>query len=350
MFSPTSFWNERLPAGAPLDPDSAAYVANLVKQGEDTTFGFSYRDWAATLFVASADTPLQKVTVDNQSNAYFNAMREAFAAVPIPPNARPAHPWPGDNPMCIWQPSSDTYWEFWKASKYEVDGQHSGGQAEGVSAEILNAPGWHCESGAVIQNVSKNQGFFDDTSWPPVAGLNYRWSSSASGLPLLGGCLRIAEAQCLYIPHALMMAIPTPKKTTFRYPASKTDGTSSDPTAPEEGMLFRLPAAYDLSAIGDPFVRAVCTAIRDYGLYLKDKGGSVAIQCESQATVPSSQAYGTDAWKGPEDKFGGAGAIFSKFASGKGSLGDLIPWKDLQVVDPSYRPSSIAPGLLPVGA
>jgi hypothetical protein len=349
MFAPTSFWNQRQPAGAPLDPSSAAYVANLVKQGQETAFGFSFRDYGATLFIAAASTPLQKVTIDNQSNAYFDAMREAFAAVPIPPQARPAHPWPGDNPMCIYQPSTDTYWEGWKWSQFEVDGPHSGGQAEGVSAEILNAPGWHMESGAVYLNVSKNLGFFDDASWPPVAGKNYRWSSSASGLPLMGGCLRIAEAQRLYIPHALQFAIPAVQKTVFSYPASKTDGTSSDPTAPKEGMCFRLPATYDLSGIADPFVRAVCTAIRDFGLYLKDKGGSVAIQCESQATVPKSQAYGTDAWKGPADAFGSSGAIFTKYAGGPGSLGEMIPWKDLQVVDSSYRCSSVAPGMLPVG-
>lgn len=344
MFSPTSFWNQRLPGNAAIDPSSAAYVENLVAQGTETSYGFSFREYATTFFVAASNCPVQAVTLDNQSNEFFNSMREAIKEVPIPPQARPAFPWPGDNPMCIWQPSTDTYWEFWKASQFEVDGAHSGGQAEGVPAETLNKPGWHCESAAVVQKVSKNPGFFDDTSWPPVAGKGYHWSSSASGLFLTGGAIRPVEAQRLYIPHALQVAIPTTRKEVFRYPASKTDGAGTATFTPQEGMCLRLPPSYDLSKIADPVMRAVCAAIRDFGMYIKDKGGSVSIQCESQATVPGSQAEGTDAWKGPEDKFGGAGAIFSKFVGGKGGLAEQIPWASLEVLAESYRAPATAPG------
>lgn len=72
--------------------------------------------------------------------------------------------------------------------------------------------------------------------------------------------------------------------------------------------------------------------------------GNVAIRCECQATQAGSQAYGLDAWLGPENKVAGKEAIINS-----GSLATKIPWPDLQVVDPTYRPSGLVPGMLAVG-
>jgi hypothetical protein len=347
LFAPTSFWNQRLPGSAPIDPDSAAYVANLVAQTKAVAPGFEFRDFAVSVFYAAADCPTQAVTIDQKEHEteFWVKFAEMMSAVPIPPQARPVGPWFGDNHMVIIQPSTDKMWEFWKMSQFEIDGPHTTGQAEGAPEELLHKPGWHCESGAAYQNVSKNQGFYDDSSWPGFTGVHL--SAVASGLPLAGGVITVAEAQRLYIPHAITATVKEAAKTVFRWPASKTDGTTETAFAPLEGMWFRLPANYNIASVKDPFTRAVCVAIRDYGLLINDTGGAVSIKCESQATVRNSQAYTTDAWKGPENKFGSTGAIMTSQAS---ELAEHIPWSALEVVAESYRPSSIAPGLLGKGS
>lgn len=355
LFSRSSFWNQRLPNGTAIDPNSKEYVASLVKQGEETSYGFSYQDFSASVFYASATAQTFAVQIDQPeyaTNPYWKDLAKIMEAVPIPPQVRPPGPFPGDNHTVIYQPSADKMWEFWKFSRFEVDGAHSGGQAEGTPAEILEKPGYHCEAGAGYQNVSKSVGIFDGTSWPGIEGSRH-FSATASGLPLAGGAILPAEAQRLYIPHAITVApirAKIAKTPGFRYPASKTDGESSASFAVQEGMCFRLPPGYEPPKSMDSVIRAVCIAIRDFGMYVHDGSANVTIKCANEATIPGAQGYTTDPWKGPEAKFGGAGAIWNKFPSGAGGLAEQIPWASLEVVAESYRASEIATGSILRGA
>jgi hypothetical protein len=357
FFSPASFWNQRLPASARVDPDSATFVGKLTGQGKAATYGFSYQTFSVSIFFATPTTPTVSVRIDQPeaeagTSPYWKDLETIMAAVPIPPQCRPPGPFPGDNHVVIVRRNLDgtaDMWELWKFSKFEVDGPHSGGQATGCSAGWLEKAGFHCEAGAGYEDVAKSVGFFDDTSWPGIEGSRH-FSASASGLPFLGGAILPAEVQRGYIPHALALAVPkagNAKAPTFRWPASKADGASEEAEAIQQGMCFRLPAAYDLSKIADSAIRTVCTAIRDFGMYVNDSAGNVSIKCANEYTVPGSQATTNDPWKGPENKFGGKEAIWSKFPSGAGGLAEQIPWADLQVVDASYRPSAIAAGNLP---
>jgi len=342
MFARSSFWNSRLPSNTPIDPNSASYIANIVAQGEANTFGLSYETGGATFFFAGKDQPKKKVTIDNTENQFFGEMQGAFAEVPIPDLARPATPISSDSPLCIYQRSTDTYWEFWKASQFEVDGPHTTGQALNASEETRNKPGWHCEAGAVAKEASKNPGYFVDGSWPAVNGKGYHWSSTASGLFLAGGLLKVDEARRLYIPHALQFSIPNARKGVWRWPASKSDGLSEEAWAPHYGMCFRLPPSFDLSTVADPFMRCIARSWKEFGMYLKDKAGNVTIQCEQRSTIPGSQSKGTDAWKGPQGQFGSTGAILSKVVSGAGGLAEQLPWSHLELVAESFRPEGFS--------
>jgi|GEM_PF-2254708 len=357
--APAAFWNQPLPSDAPIDAESAAFVAKLVSQGKATSYGFSYQTFSVSIFYATPTTPTYTVRIDQPEaeagiSPYWKDLETIMAAVPIPPQARPPGPFPGDNHVVIQRRNLDgtiDMWEFWKFSQFEVDGPHSGGQATGCSAAWLEKPGFHCEAGAGFKDLSKSLGYFDDTSWPGVAGGRH-FSAAASGLPLLGGAITPAEMQRGYIGHALEVAVPkagNAKSPTFRWPASKADGASSEADAIQQGMCLRLPPSFDLSTIGNAAIRTVCAAIRDFGMYVHDSAGNVTIKCANEYTVPGSQATTTDPWKGPENKYGGAGSIWSKFPSGAGGLAEQIPWEALQVVDASYRPPTIAPGILARG-
>lgn len=351
-----SFVNKKLPPDALIDPESGTFVASLVNQvyGHGTTAAFNYRNWSSGIYLVDENTPRYTVTVDRPTGQAeeLKGVDGPFYSVPIPDEARPAPPWPGDNHMCIYSPMEDAYWEFWKASQFEIDGPHSGGQATGTDPAILNLPGWHCEYGGGVHRMSNSTGVFDATSWNGISG---GFGARATKIQLGPGLIsRYEGINALNgapnaIPHAVTLAIPNAAGGgVYRWPASTTDGAGAA-TDPQEGMIFRFPADIDLSALqsAHPFVYALCVAIRDYGMVLADTGGTVAFYMEAMGVVPGTQNdRQPDVWLGPEDVVGAASppAVFDDDPFGNdtntGGMLQHIPWASLQVVDSSYRPTA----------
>jgi hypothetical protein len=354
LFSPSSFWNQRLPADVPIDPHSADYVGSLYASGSGSGYGLNYREWATTVFYAGAGDPKVAFTIDQpevESSSYWTDLQTILSEVPMPPNARPPGPWPhGDQHMTIYDIVNDVLYGTWRTRKFEVDGPAPLTQGT-VPSSVLEKKGWHCQAGFGIKNASKCMGTFDNLSWPGIAG-SRAFSETASGLPELGGLITVGEAQRGLIPHALTftgVSSDIAKSPQFRWPALKTDGSSEAEFAMQEGMIFTLDKSVDPNALfTDPFLRALARAARDYGMVCNDGGGSsLSLNAESQQTVPNSQAFINDPWKGPENKFGSAGAILSKFPGGTGGLIEAFfagIAEHLQVVDASYRPSAIGAG------
>jgi hypothetical protein len=110
-FSATSFWNRKLAPGAPLASKSSAYVSELVRQVEGAGPWINTDQYSVPVYTVPANQPTVKVT-QRATNGFQNtAMNEAFAAVPIPPGAKPAAG--TDKHMVIYQPATDRMWEFW---------------------------------------------------------------------------------------------------------------------------------------------------------------------------------------------------------------------------------------------
>lgn len=357
LCSQHSFINKKLPVTVPIDSNSASYVTSLVNQvyGHGTIAAFNARDWTAPIYVADENTPRHTVTIDRPSGQAdeLKGVDGPFYDVPIPDDARPAGPWPGDNHLTIYSPIEDSYWEMWKASFLAIDGPHSGGQAAGTDPAVLNTPGWHCEYGGGVQRMGNSTGVFDSTSWKGIGGGH---GARATKLQIAPGLIsRYEGLQALVgapnaIPHAIHTALPTTAANIYRWPATATDGSGAS-TEPTAGMIFRLPPEIDLSALqsAHPFVYALCVAIRDYGMVISDTSGTVAFYCESRGVAPGTQDERLpDVWLGPDDTDGpfplSPPAIFDDHAYGNSSntFGMLqhIPWSSLQVVDASYRPTA----------
>ena len=114
LFSPTSVWNGSVPAGAPLDADSAGIVAHLnafVQSDEQLQRGpwINTTSYSTPLYVVGATQSTVPVIVNRGG-----ALGTASAAVPIPAGAQPAAG--SDAQMTIYQPSSNSLWEFWGMS------------------------------------------------------------------------------------------------------------------------------------------------------------------------------------------------------------------------------------------
>ena len=364
MLSPTSFWTQPLPIDAPIDPESATWVASVA--GTIKNVNFLYRNTSIPLFWATEKTPRQKVWLDVKSTSRPK-LQAALESVPIPPNFRPPGPVSGDRVVCLVCPKVDgsiEYFEFHGMHQVEIDGPAT--EEEAPECTWRSEPGWHCLAAAAVKDLRKNPGYVTEADWPkgidfgpkeapPWYGGNMPlWGCSASRTLSYHHTIKVAEAQRLYIPHALRFAIPRNlHRPEVRWPAVAADGESTNSAHPPTGSIFRFDPDDDFSDVADDFVRAVCVAIRDHGLVLTDSSGltgtGAALKCETQATRYRSQEWGTDAWKGPEDEFGSAGAIFREGNEGNPSnetapLGNQIPLGRLKILDASYRPSTVVAG------
>jgi hypothetical protein len=281
-FAPSSAWNAPLAADAPLAANSPALVAELQRQV--TTYGtwINTRQYSTPVYTVPADQPRVPVTLDT----YMPTLQQSFLSVPIPDNAAPAKG--SDAHLTVWQPSTDSLWEFWLMRRA--------------------TDGWHARWGGAMSGVSSNPGFF-----PAPFG------ATGSSLPLLGGLMRISELQAGRIDHALALAIPQAKKTEFVAPAQRTDGKLDSPDAIPEGTRLRIDPQLDLATLHLPAMAlTMATAVQRYGMIVRDQSGSVTFYGEDSTplagTNPYTALYGG---KYPDQ-------LLAKF-----------PWSHLQVVAPT---------------
>jgi hypothetical protein len=258
FFSPTSFWNARLAPDAPLDPRSTEFSAQLRDTAlQEVASGrgpwITSYSGTTTLYTVPAEQPTVRVQLDNTSGAQRSEMQAAFAAVPIPPGARPGTS--ADALMTIWQPSTDKLWEFWRA-KEDVLGN------------------WHAGYGGAMQNVSQSPGHYTSKSWPGAPHA-YGWGATASGLPVIGGTILLNELAQGHIDHALAIDIPETRAEVFSWPAQRTDGLLDSPDAIPDGARFRLDPDLDVAALNlPPLARMMAEAAQRYGMVVRDRTGA----------------------------------------------------------------------------
>jgi hypothetical protein len=251
LFAPTSFWNQRLPRTTPTDPSSTTLVQALVAEVA--------REQAATIGpwigANSGSTPLYRVQraqhrvrvhLDSRTSRGARALQRAWASVPIPNDAKPAVP--PDRHMTIWQPATDTLWDFFGARKV--------------------ADGWHAEWGGAIRHVSKSPGYYTRAAWP---GASRSWGATASSLPVIGGTMLLNELRSGHIDHALALNVPAARPGVFAWPAQRTDGDGPLSALPE-GARLRLDPSLDVGSLHLPrMTRMIALAAQRYGLVVRDQ-------------------------------------------------------------------------------
>jgi hypothetical protein len=286
FFTPDSVWNKPLPDDAPLTSNSSTLSGTLAWEAAAFGSWLNTSSYSTGVYTVPADQPKQHVTLDT-SNV---KLAGDFDQVPLPPDAHPAAG--TDGHLVVWQPSTQTMWEFWRLAK-DASGN------------------WHAQWGGKMANVSSNPGYF--------AG-NY--GATATSLPLVGGLITLQEQTAGVINHALALAIPYPKSGVFTFPAQRTDGNSDAENAIPEGTRFRLPASLNIDALNLPRETAmIAKAAQKYGIVVMDKAGAVTFKAEDPYLY--TQQNGFDPY-GPY-LFGGKSAS---------TLMGQFPWQKLQVVQP----------------
>lgn len=265
-FASNSFWFQDV-SQAPLASNSNALASDLSQQVSNWYGGisaFNAYKYNVALYRAAAGQATTNVTwVDCQhkgglpDNIYTG--KAYFKNVPIPDNAKPANG--NDGELSIYDPTNDKLWEFWEAQK--------------------TASGWQACWGGRIDDVSQNQGRFDEG-----------YGVSAINVALSGGMITLADVRRGYINHTMSLAIMNPAPfTQISWPGQRSDGALNGGGTIREGQRLRLDPSLDLSKYNlDPIAKMIAVAAQKYGFIVSDKGGAVAVSTESGADEMTANA------------------------------------------------------------
>lgn len=256
IFAPGSFWYQQIPRNVTLHANSAGFVADFQRQVR-TYYGnvaINTTAYASPVFQPASGISNSKVTQwDCQHKGYLDSsLAQQWASVPIPSYATPSDGTDGE--MTIYQPASNTLWEFWQTRK--VNGQ------------------WQACWGGRMANVSASNGI-----WQPGYG------TTATGLPFIGGQITAEELKRGEIRHVIGIALVDLERAgIYSWPANRSDGYNpgNAPNRIPEGTRFRLDPNLDVDAINmHPVARTIAKAAQKYGFVVWDKAGAISLRVQN---------------------------------------------------------------------
>jgi hypothetical protein len=311
FFGPDTIWNKALPADARLDPRSPTLVHELVRQLETYPLSIATTAVSVPIYKVKASEPHVRVILDQPNSPL---LAEAFASVPLPDNARAA---PGtDGNLVVWQPSSDTMWDFWRL--------------------VRKPDGWHASWGGKLRNASQSPGYYRT-----VRDSNGRvverpwWGAPAAKFALVAGVMTIDELRRGSIDHALTFAIAQPRRGVYSLPAQATDGPYDNPDAIPEGAHFRLDPKLDLDKLHlSRTARIIATALQRYGMILENTSRGFVLRAQDPAPT------GHNPYMGDNGMPGDPGDLFEARPA---EILAQIPWEHMQLMPMQLRNLSDRP-------
>lgn len=297
IFAPSSFWYQAIPQNAPLNANSANFTAEFQRQVKAYygTVSINTTAYASPIYVVGPDVKPVQVTEWDCQNKHFKDPKLAaqWHAVSIPDYAAPADG--TDMEMCIYQPSTDSMWEFWETRK--VDGQ------------------WQACWGGGMQNVSKNSGIWGNP-----------YGTTATGLPFIGGQITPDELRHGVIEHVMGIAlVDAENSSVVSWPATRSDGYNpkKEPNRIPEGLRFRLDPSVDVGALNlSPVGKIIARAAQKYGFVVWDKAGAITLRADNPKSFTQ---------RGEKDPY-------PKLFDGKPEWSILqgFPWEKLQFLPMNY--------------
>jgi hypothetical protein len=256
VFSPGSFWYQAIPKDVVLNEKSPEYVAEFLRQ-KKAYYGnvaINVTTYASPVYTAAAGAPTVEVGIwDCQKKGYLDRKLAAqWTAVPIPDNALPSVG--TDSEMTVYQPSSQTMWEFWRLRN--LDGH------------------WEACWGGQMKDTASNEGIW-----------HFPYGTTATGLPFLGGQITASELQRGEIRHAIGIAlVDTESYRILSWPANRSDGWNPNNASNRipEGTRFRLDPTINVDDLKmHPVGKIIARAAQVYGFVVWDKAGSLTLRAEN---------------------------------------------------------------------
>jgi hypothetical protein len=235
---------------APVDPNSAAYVASIGASGHlHPDFGSPAQYGIPYTVVGPAQplVPIRFTAYGDQSDP---------GPYPVPANAPvEGAGQPGDQHVLVVQNGTCKLYELYSAQR--------------------TAGGWDAGSGAVF-NLSSDA--LRPDGWT---------SADAAGLPMFPLLVRYDEVAAGAIDHALRFTVAHTQRG-YIHPATHFASSSGDPSLPPMGLRLRLKASYDLSGFSGPAL-VILTALKRYGMIVADNGSNWFLSGTSDPRWSDSQ-------------------------------------------------------------
>jgi hypothetical protein len=245
-FSSDSYWNTPLPAEAPIDPRSAAFI-DFLNADNDADYlrivgADSSGGWGEPIFWAQSSDPVYKVKQTRYT------LPEQFAeGVRIPKEARP--PDTSDAQMTIYDLAAGSVYKLQKAV---YDSDTDTWSAGGGSWYATESNGLH--RSLEESNDERNHGH--------------------RGIPPATHAVRFDEIEAGRIDHALKIAVNTAHQDAV-WPMTNSDGDSNDPAALPQGARLRIKPSVDLDELDlSPAALVIARALQRYGAVVGDSSGS----------------------------------------------------------------------------
>jgi hypothetical protein len=279
-------WHAPLPSDPQVSGDSAELVEQFVGQYHHYFGSVGINGLPIYTVPSGQETSVLKVRTGCNDFLPGTGSR-----APIPPIAKTSGT--GDSPLVIYQPSSNTEWEFWQADR-------SGSNQ------------WTACWGGKLTDVTGSSGIF-----PKPYGL------AASEISYLATTVTEADVRSGRIDHTLAVDV-VECSAPASAPAIHTDCSGAQ-GEPAEGTIFRMPRGIPVPAHLTEFGRMVFKALQAYGMVVMDHAGAVIVEAESPADWAQEGHHGTDpitaSWDGRQAY----------------QVLDGIPWKDLKVLAPTGK-------------
>jgi hypothetical protein len=253
-FTPDSWWNTPVPAGAPKHPRAAdilEYMSTAEESAEGCVrlAGAKGGQWGQPVYWAGPDDPSYRVAV-----AQDDAPPE-LQDLRIPDGALAANN--NDGSMTLFDVDRGYVVAFTNAA---FDAGSDTWRANGATVTYLDSNGLDTRTGQ--SSDDRNRG-------------SHRGNNGAVMMA------RFDEVEAGRIEHVLKVASGPDPSSRSVFPMVGSDGDSSDPSAPPQGLRFRIKPSVDLESLGlPPQALVIAKALQDYGFYIGDSGGVTALKLE----------------------------------------------------------------------
>jgi hypothetical protein len=274
-FADTSVWNTPIASGAAVDSSSAALIGDLSSISGQTTIWINIQSYSVPVYWVDAATAANSTVMAALGGTGFRmgAASDSVAAgsgpAPIPSGAMPAAG--TDQHLAIVDRQARMEWAFW-------DADHSSGSWTAGEASTQDL------SGSGVRPPER-----DNPWW---AGHGPR----ACGFGLIAGLITVDDIQAGTINHALVIAYPHIRSSTYTPPASSAQGTTSD-AIPTRGILcgarIQLDPTLDLSTLSlSPSGLTIARALQVYGAFVGDYSGAISLYADASPDAQASWSAG----------------------------------------------------------
>ena len=295
LMAPTSFWNTPLRTTSTLNAtDTSSASAYLAKEAVRSAPYVNTTKYTAAAYTVPATQPLVAVRLRMPSGGATPPYAKALEAMlrtglPIPPGYTPQGD--TDDTGAFWMPA----WVGTMSDGTVLHGRiYEAWRLRPNTDPATPTIKWEAQWGGRMSGVNESAGHYvdryttyRDRTYPalptdPVKANLFEekgWGSMATSMPIYPSMIKAADVQAGVIHNAIGLTVPLPT-AGWRWPAMRSDGSSSSTSPIQEGMRLRLPAGYVAPASANSFVKLMIAAARDYGFVVTDKAANMAIRAE----------------------------------------------------------------------